>query len=150
MRLSSNFTLEEFTRSQCAARNGVDNTPGAAVIENLERLCKDYLEPLRSYVGAPIIVSSGYRSPAVNQAVGGSKSSAHMFGLAVDIVVPGVSVREVCRRASLLRPQFDQIIDEFGAWAHLSIPNKGVKPRGHLMQARRVGGSVLYNPVSFT
>jgi zinc D-Ala-D-Ala carboxypeptidase len=150
MRLSKHFTLDEMIASQYATRHGINNLPNVDVIANLERLCLDYLEPLRAIVNAPIVVSSGYRSPALNKAIGGSMSSAHMVGLAVDLSVPGMSVYDVCKRAALVIPHFDQIIDEFGSWVHLSITNKTIKPRRQHLQARRdKNGSVTYSAASF-
>jgi len=151
MKLSPHFTLEELTISQYAARNGVDNTPSEAILANLRRLCADYLEPLRLAVASPIVISSGYRSPQVNKAVGGSGGSAHMYGLAADLTVPGMPVRKVCQQIVALRLPFDQIIDEFGAWVHIAIAPKNTKPRGHMLEARRSQSrGVIYTPTSFT
>lgn len=150
MNLSPHFTLAELTISQYAARNGVDNTPPEPIIANLQRLCADYLEPLRRAVNGPVVVSSGYRSPKVNKAVGGSGGSAHMYGLAADLIVPGMSVRKVCQQIVTLRLPFDQLIDEFGAWVHIAIAPKDSRPRGHKMEARRSqSGGVIYTPTSF-
>jgi zinc D-Ala-D-Ala carboxypeptidase len=150
MRLSPHFTLEEMTASQYATRTGIDNDPPTAVITNLERLCADVLEPLRRVVNAPIVISSGYRSPALNRAVGGSGGSAHMFGLAADLIVPEWTIRKVCQQFLLHRIQFDQLIDEFGRWVHVSLAPRDSKNRGHQLEARRSGArGVSYVPVSF-
>lgn len=149
MNLSKHFTLYELTASQYAARKGLDNTPSRSVIANLERICTDYLEPLRAILKAPIMISSGYRSPAVNKGIGGSMGSAHMLGLAVDIVVPSMRVESVCFHAASLAIKFDQIIDEFGSWTHLAIPQKTINPRNQQFRARRVNGVVVYSPVNF-
>ena len=77
MRLSKNFSLEEMTRSMVAARKGIDNTPGAGEIKNLENVCYEILEPVRAHFDKPIMVSSGYRSEALCEAIGSKKTSQH-------------------------------------------------------------------------
>ena len=73
MRLSKHFSLEEMTRSMVAARKGIDNTPGAGEIKNLENVCYEILEPVRAHFDKPIMVSSGYRSEALCEAIGSKK-----------------------------------------------------------------------------
>ena len=86
MRLSKNFTLSEFTRSATASRKGIDNTPSAKDIVNLQHLVSKILQPMRNALG-PIRITSGYRSPAVNRAIGGSTKSQHCKGQAADIQI---------------------------------------------------------------
>jgi zinc D-Ala-D-Ala carboxypeptidase len=123
--LSPHFSLAEFTTSQEAARRGLDNTPPPAVIEAL-KLTAQGLEAVRVRLGcAPIIVSSGYRSPVVNAAVGGSKTSQHMTGQAADIICPGFGAP--AQVAAALRDSgiaYDQLILEFGRWVHISFAPK--------------------------
>jgi uncharacterized protein YcbK (DUF882 family) len=119
MNLSEHFTLEELTASQAAVRNGLDNRPGLEEVKNLRWLA-EVLEKVRALVGKPVHVSSGYRSPAVNRAVGGSAKSAHMLGLAADITVPGMGCKDL---AELIRSSgigFDQLIHE-GQWVHIGL-----------------------------
>lgn len=151
MKLSAHFTLDELIASQYAARHGLDNMPSDAIVANLERLCADLLEPLRIAVGRPIVVSSGYRSPEVNRAIGGSSGSAHMLGLAADITVPGLSVQAVCKEIVKLKRPFDQIIDEYSAWVHVAIAAKNKKPRMQQLVARRFGngGQTVYSTANF-
>ena len=86
MKLSKNFSLEELIRSDTAERLGIDNIPkDEKVIENLRNLCFEVLQPLRDYVGAPVVINSGYRCPKLNEAVGGVKTSQHCSGEACDI-----------------------------------------------------------------
>lgn len=118
MRLSKNFTLEEFLVSQTAVRHGLDMTPPPEVIENLQRLVTDGLQPLRDHVDAGIYINSGYRSPQLNSMIGGSKTSAHMRGDAADIRVTGLTPLEVSKLIVELGLPFDQVINEFGAWVH--------------------------------
>ncbi len=120
MQLSQHFTLEEFTISQTATRFGIDNTPSPAVIAHLENLCQSLLEPLRTRLGRSIKISSGYRSSILNSRVGGAANSQHLLGEAADIIVPGMTPYQV---ACIVRDQFqyDQVIQEFGQWTHVSL-----------------------------
>jgi uncharacterized protein YcbK (DUF882 family) len=124
--LTPNFTLEEFTDSQTAARKGIHNVPVAQSQErkNLQRTAET-MEKVRAILGdKPILISSGYRSPPVNAAVGGSKNSAHMSGLAVDFSCPGFGTpRAICKK---LQPHMkelgvDQLIYEYDTWVHLGL-----------------------------
>ena len=96
MKLSKNFSLIEFTESNTAIRNGIDNNPTAEHIHNLVDLCENVLQPLRDRIGSSIRVTSGYRSEALNTAIGGSKTSDHSHGRAADIklVINGVNISE--------------------------------------------------------
>lgn len=118
MRLSDHFTLAELTVTQ---QRGLDNTPSPAAIDNLRKLAA-MMETVRCALGdKPIIVTSGYRSPAVNKAVGGSVYSEHMIGSAVDFICPGYgSPLDVCRAIAASGISFNQLIHEFGAWTHVS------------------------------
>ena len=91
MRLSEHFTLEEFERSQTAARLHIDNKVPAELVPNIKNLCELVLEPLREHFGEPIYISSGYRCPQLNRAVGGVPNSQHMRGEAADITPFGLS-----------------------------------------------------------
>jgi hypothetical protein len=132
--LSEHFSLEELTVSQTAAREGLDNTPGSAELRNLRSLA-EVLERVRSGLGgAPVLVSSGYRSPAVNAAVGGSSTSAHMKGLAADFIAPQFgTVLETARAISRMDIAFDQLIYEYGRWVHLGLAEPGRTPRRQLL-----------------
>ena len=111
MKLTKHFTLEEFTRSSTAKARGIDNTVPKQLIPALRNLCERVLEPLREQVREPVIISSGYRCPALNKAVGGSDTSQHMKGEACDIYVEDV---EKLRKwfAILMDGDFDQLIFE--------------------------------------
>jgi hypothetical protein len=144
MLISEHFTLEEMTVSEWAARNGIDNAPhGPFVIENLRLLCVHVLEPLRRILRIPIIVTSGYRNPEVNKAIGGSETSDHMQGRAADIIVPRVSVAWVFDTIAKNLP-FDQVIDEFGQWTHVSYRLNAC--RGQKLIARFVNGKPQFIP----
>lgn len=121
MKLSPNFTLEEATRSQTAIRRGIDNSPPKAVLANMI-LAADRMEKVREICGGRVvIVSSWYRSPDLNKAVGGAKSSDHQTGFAVDFRVAGLTVPATVAMIKKSGLKYDQLINEFGRWVHLSF-----------------------------
>lgn len=147
MKLSAHFDLSEFTVSQTATRLRIDNTPSLGVIAELQRLARTVLEPLRVHYARPVVVSSGYRSPALNAAIPNSaKFSDHMAGRAADIVVPGVAVREVALAIVALGLPFKQVISEGGAWVHVSIPPDGLEPKREQLTAIFSTTGVTYVP----
>lgn len=133
MKLSEHFSLDEMTLSETAARKGLDNTPDKETIENLRKLAA-LLEQVRALVGKPIMVSSGYRSPEVNKAVGGSKTSAHVKGLAADINVPSVKPAALAAIIKTSDIKFDQLILEFDRWVHIGL--RDGSPRMELLTIR--------------
>lgn len=143
MKLSQHFTLDEFLISQMAARLDIDMHPTQEVIDNLEMLCQAVLEPLRGRVGRPIVISSGYRPRALNEAIGGSPNSAHMFGLAADCRALGVTIHDFAFAASSLTEQapIDQVIKEFNRWVHIGVSDD---PRGQILTASRRDGQTVY------
>lgn len=126
--LTPHFTLEEFTTSETAARKGIHNVPhtNSAEYRNLVRTA-EVMELVRTRLDdKPILISSGYRSPQVNAAVGGSKNSAHMSGLAVDFICPGFgTVKQICKKLEPVMREFgiDQLIYEYDTWVHLGLTN---------------------------
>ena len=140
MNLSTHFTLEELTRSEVAARMGFDNTPNDQEIENLRRLAS-LLEMVKSAVGMkPVMINSGFRSKPVNDAVGSKDSSQHRIGCAADLRVPGMKPREVVEACIANAVPFDQIILEFDAWTHISVPNTpDAKPRSQRLIIDKAG-----------
>ena len=126
--MTPHFTLAELTVTN---HRTLDNTPDPAALANLQRLA-EFLEKVKELLWfKPIMITSAYRSAAVNAAVGSKDTSQHRAGCAADFRVPGMTPREVvdaCIKGGL---PFDQIILEFDAWTHISIPNvAGVAPRG--------------------
>lgn len=85
MKLTPHFSLEELEYSSKAVQNHLENKAPASLVPSLRNLCLQVLEPLRQHAGKPVIISSGYRSPALNRLVGGVKTSQHLKGEAVDI-----------------------------------------------------------------
>lgn len=141
-RLSAHFTMAEMTHSATAARKGIANVVTPAVEHQLY-LTADRMEGVRRLLGdKPISVLSGYRSPAVNKAVGGSTTSAHMTGHAVDFICPGFGTpAQVAAHLAKHLTGFDQIIEEFGQWVHVGF---GPGKRGQKLTARRVNGRTVY------
>lgn len=128
--LSTHFSLAELITSQTAIRKGIDNTPSTEALENLHRLAQS-LETVRDLLGGvPIHISSAYRCPTLNQAIGGSQTSFHCKGLAADFVAPQfgtpLEVATAIRDYGLL---YDQLIHEYGRWVHLGLPDDGMTPR---------------------
>lgn len=83
--LTTNFTLNELIRSNTATKLNIDNTPSDEIIDNLNKLCTDIIQPIRDKYGKPMVITSGYRCKALNKAVGGVKTSQHVLGQAADI-----------------------------------------------------------------
>lgn len=125
MKLSEHFTLEELTRSATAKARGIDNTPTERDKNNLKRLAAEVLEPLRKMAGVPIIVTSGYRCPKLNAAVGGEPTSQHMRGEAADIKCADNRMLFAAAMELMLlgKIKVGQLIDEKKyAWLHISLP----------------------------
>lgn len=120
MKLSKNFTLDEFLVSQTAERRGIDMTPPPEVIENLQRLVTGCLQPLREETG-PIFISSGFRPLSLNTLIGGSVTSEHVNGNAADFKVIRQTPFETCELIVAMGLPFDQVIHEFGRWIHLGV-----------------------------
>lgn len=133
MNLSAHFSIAEAMKSQTALRLGIDNAPPDDLIPALRNVAERILEPVRRRYGVPIVPSSWYRSPELNEAIGGKETSQHCKGEAVDFEVPGVSNLELARwiEESLW---FDQLILEFydgtphSGWVHCSYvePRRGI------------------------
>jgi zinc D-Ala-D-Ala carboxypeptidase len=144
--LSASFFLHEFLRSQVASRIGRTVEAPPHIVENLHHLCAVVLQPVRDLLARPVVISSGYRPPWLNSMVGGSPTSAHMQGLAADILVVGLTPLEVCRVVAMSSaPLFDQLIFE-GSWTHLSAAPVGQAPRRQVLTAKFGAGRVTYAP----
>jgi len=124
-KLSANFTLGEFLRSETAARRGIDNTPPQELLRALERTAVN-LEDVRRLLGVSIHI---YRSLALNRAIGSKDSSAHVRGLAVDFDAPEYGApADVCRAIYASDIQYDQLIFEH-TWTHIAWPAAGTGAR---------------------
>lgn len=154
MSFAPNFPKHEFEASQTATRRSIDNSIPADLIPQVKKLSW-WLQELRNKINRihrreryarelPIIITSGYRCPDLNTAIGGSKTSQHMRGQAVDIYVPGMSSRQLVEFIAQHMTGFDQMIEEFGRWTHVSISDE---PRGEVLVARKSGKGVSYSPL---
>lgn len=141
--LSPHFMLSELVNSNTARAKGLSNNPTPEVIENLELLCKEALEPIRELVG-PLKINSGYRSEEVNRAVGGSKGSAHCAGHAADLNPVKVSWKGLMDAVVESGLELDQIIYEH-TWVHVGhLHPKTGKKRGDTLAMFKCGGKVVY------
>jgi hypothetical protein len=135
--VTPHFTLAELTHTN---HRTLDNTPDAVALANLNRLAL-FLEDVKAVLGGkPIMVSSAYRSKAVNDSVGSRDTSQHRLGCAADIMVPGMTPDAVVRAVLASKLPFDQLIREFDSWTHLSIPNTpDLAPRKSALIIDRTG-----------
>ena len=147
MKLTSNFSLGELTRSQTATRKGIDNEPNAEQLANLTALCECILQPVRNHFGMPVRVSSGLRVPELNSAIGGSTTSDHCKGMAADIEIPGVDNKELAQWV-VDNLEFRQVILEFyksgvpdSGWVHVSY-NSGDNKKQALTATKQDGKTV--------
>ena len=154
MKLSEHFTLEELTVSPTAKKLGLPNNPTPEHIENMKYVCEKILEPVRVHFGKPVQINSSYRSPAVNAKVGGSETSQHSNGEAVDFEIPGIDNKTVADWVgdNLI---FDQIILEFytkgdksSGWVHCSIKRNGQNRKQRLIASKSKAGGTVYTTVA--
>lgn len=136
-RLSTNFTLGELT----VTNSGLSNPPNEVEVASLRALATKILQPLRDSLGKPVLINSAFRSEAVNRSVGGTATSQHRLGQAADIRVEGMSSKELARKIVLLNLPFDQVIEEFGRWVHVSY---GPRNRRQQLTAVKQGGKTVY------
>lgn len=131
MQLTEHFKLIEFTRSSTATASHIDNTPTEEITANLKFLCEQVLEPLRQHFNCPIVIGSGYRCPALNKAVGGVKTSNHMYGYAADIHLPDNETGKRWFLWMMNNLMFDELIWEKSTptstryWIHVAIRRNG-------------------------
>jgi zinc D-Ala-D-Ala carboxypeptidase len=151
MQLSKNLTLAEVTRSESAKRKGISNEPTAEHLENFKKLAEKVFQPIREHFDIPIHISSGYRSKALNAAIGGSATSQHCSGEAIDIDMDGTSITNA-QVFNYIKDNlvFDQMIWEFGTdknpdWVHVSYESTG-KQRKQILKALKVNGKTSYVP----
>lgn len=136
MNLSPHFSLEELTRTD---HREFDNTPPPEVMPNLRRMAF-LMEQVREVLVQPIIVTSGYRSKQVNDAVGSKDTSQHRLGCAVDFRCTQLKPDNIVKMLRASKVPFDQLIREFDSWTHISIPSvAGAAPRGQVLIIDRQG-----------
>jgi len=154
MKISEHLSLSEVTRSETAKRKGISNTPTAEHLENFKLLAENVFEKIRAHFRAPIHISSGYRSKELNDAIGGSQTSQHSKGQAIDIDMDGSS--NGITNADVYNfikdnLEFDQLIWEFGTdknpdWVHVSYVNG--PNRKQKLKAVRTNGKTSYINIS--
>jgi len=136
MKLSKNFVLSELTKSNTAKRLGIKNEPTKEHMDNLQVLIRDLVQPIRDGIG-PIRISSGYRNPELNRAIGGSRKSQHCKGEALDIqfwAMGEMNNKAIYDWVLESGIEFDQMINEFDfAWIHISL--KGEDNRRQVLEA---------------
>lgn len=155
MQLTEHFTLEELTVSPTAKKLGLSNNPTPEHITNMKYVCEKILEPVRAHFGKPVQVNSSYRSPAVNAKVGGSKTSQHCNGEAVDFEIPGIDNKTVADWVAD-NLEFDQVILEFysakdganSGWVHASIKRNGGNRKQRLIATKSKAGGTVYTAVA--
>lgn len=128
MNLSKNFSLNEMCRSNTASVRGLPNVPNAEQVKNLQQLCENVLQPLRNHLGKPVVINSGFRSQAVNMAVGGANNSQHMKGEAADIKCKDYPYAKEIYTWIMDNLKFDQVILERkgkSVWVHVSFRTNG-------------------------
>lgn len=153
MQLSKNLTLAEVIRSETAKRKGISNMPTPEHIENFKKLAINVFQPIRDHFGVSIHISSGYRSKALNTAIGGSLSSQHCRGEAIDIDMDGTDITNA-QIFHFIKDNltWDQMIWEFGTdknpdWVHVSYKSTG-KQRKQILKAIKTNGKTSYVPYS--
>jgi len=153
MKLSEHLDLSEVIRSESAKRKGISNMPTEAHIANFKLLAEKIFQPIREHFRCPIHISSGYRSKELNAAIGGSATSQHCSGEAIDIDMDGTPNGVTNRMVfDYIKDnlEFDQLIYEFGDkqnpdWVHVSYESTG-KQRKQILRAVRTNGKTLYLP----
>ncbi len=151
MQLSEHLALSEVIRSETAKRKGISNMPTETHIANFKVLAEKVFEPIRKHFGKPIHISSGYRSIALNKAIGGSLTSQHCSGEAIDIDMDGTLIKNA-EIFNFIKDnlKFDQLIWEFGTsdnpdWVHVSYKSTG-KQRNQIIKAVKSGKTTNYIP----
>lgn len=151
MQISKHLSLAEVSRSETAKRKGINNTPSGEHLENFKKLAENIFEPIREHFGVPIHISSGYRSKELNAAIGGSATSQHCSGEAIDIDMDGSASGVTNAQVfNFIKDnlQFDQLIWEFGSnsnpdWVHVSYETTG-KQRKQILKAVKSNGKTAY------
>ena len=142
MNLSTHVTLKEFQSSVSATTHGINNQMSASQIESAKLLCENIFEPLRTYLNTPIKISSGFRCVQLNKMIGGSKTSQHTKGEAMDIKIGAKGFNFIKDNLN-----FDQLIWEFGnddnpQWVHVSFSSRN---RKQVLKASKKNGKTIYS-----
>ena len=121
-----NFTMSELLKSDIATKYNIYNVPDKEHLDNLLILICECLQPIRNYIGKPMIISSGYRSPRLNghPLINGAQNSQHVTGQAVDFTIRGMTPKQIIEKVKASGVEYDQVINEHNIWVHISY-NKG-------------------------
>jgi hypothetical protein len=149
MKLSKNLTLDEATKSATAIKNGISNKPSSEHLSNLMAIAQNVFQPVRDHFGKPIAITSGYRSQALNDLIGGASGSQHSKGEALDLDADVFGGLENYQMFHYIKDNldFDQLIWEFGddenpAWVHVSY--KATGNRGEVLICAKQNGKTIY------
>lgn len=153
MQITKNFMLDELLFSKTASKRGIKNIPTPIHKDNLIESCLQLWQPARDILGKPMIISSGYRSASLNRVVGGSASSAHLYGFAIDFICPEFgNTRQVAeflvKEFKVRNIGFDQLILEFpdspSSWIHLGYKSSTGFQRNQVLTAKKIKGKTVY------
>lgn len=149
MKLTKNFTLKEMTKSESAARLGIHNVPNEEDVDALKLLCENVLQKVRDHYKKPVMVTSGYRSPDLCEAIGSSRKSQHTRGEAADFEINGIDNKELAKWISE-NLDFDQVILEYydeenpnSGWIHCSYKKQDNR-KNVLKTSRDSNGKLIY------
>ena len=145
MQISEHYTLADLTKSNTATRLGIKAqlTPSPQIVTSLKSLAAHVIEPLRAIYGGTMIVTSVYRCEKLNRLIGGSSTSQHVKGEAMDFEVRGLTITEVMKAVVAHKIPFDQLIHEYNSWVHISFDTNG-KQRGQILKATKVRKKSVY------
>lgn len=120
--MNLNFTMSELIHSDIAEKYNISNIPDKKSLDNMLLLIVDCLQPLREYIGKPMIISSGYRSPRLNghPLINGASTSQHTLGEAADFTIKGLTIKQIIELVKASGVPFDQLINEKNIWCHIS------------------------------
>jgi hypothetical protein len=142
--ITKDFSLRKMIHSDTATRRGIQNIPNEKQTNALTALCENVLQPLCDKLGVSIRVSSGFRCVALNRVVGGAPNSQHLRGEAADIHAKGYTANELFHLILLSGIEFDQVIEEFGEWVHISYTTRRKNRQSAIIATRRKDGSAKY------
>jgi hypothetical protein len=144
--ITKNFSLREMIHSDIAARDGILNVPNGKHLDALTALCENVLQPLRDQLGVPVRISSGFRGRALNshKEVGGAPNSQHLRGEAADIHAKGYTPQQLFEFILASGIVFDQVIQEFDGWVHISYTTRRKNRQSAIIATRRKDGSAKY------
>lgn len=145
--LTQDFSLAEFTYSQYAERHGINNTPNDYELANIINITAPKTQKIRDLLGKPMLITSGYRCYSLNRAVGGSATSDHMSGLAIDFLSPRFGTpKEIAQflQKHVQELGINQLIYE-GTWVHVGFAGVGQKPKNEILTAKFKNGKAKYS-----